>query len=66
MATPHASAVAALVWSQRPTCSNAIIRCALRRSALDLGDAGLDSSYGYGLIRAQAAVDSLAGGCACN
>lgn len=65
MATPHASAVAALVWSQRPACSNAVIRCALRASALDLGSHGLDTFFGYGLIQAKAAVDLLAGGCTC-
>lgn len=40
MATPHVSAVAALVWSQHPTCSNAVIRCALQASAADLGTPG--------------------------
>ena len=36
MATPHVSGVAALVWSQDPTCSNQDVRDALASSALDL------------------------------
>ena len=59
MATPHASAVAALVWSQKPTCTNAQIRCALQKSALDLGAKGRDANFGFGLVRAKAAVDYL-------
>lgn len=62
MATPHVSAVAALVWSKYPSLTNATIRNALTSTALDLGAAGRDTSYGYGLVRAKAAIDSLAGG----
>lgn len=61
MATPHASAVAALVWSAFPNKTNAEIRQALTASAEDLGDAGRDNYYGYGLIRAAAAIDYLGG-----
>jgi subtilisin family serine protease len=68
MATPHASAVAALVWASRPACSNTAIRCALQKSALDLGTKGRDDLYGYGLIQAQAAVNALpaTGACTCS
>lgn len=62
MATPHVSAVAALVWNMNPTKSNADIRKALQESALDLGTAGRDNSYGFGLVQAKAALDRLAGG----
>ncbi len=62
MATPHASAVAALVWSSKPTATNAEIRTALQSSALDLGTAGRDNSYGYGLVQAKAAITALGGG----
>ncbi|TLN00333.1 hypothetical protein FDZ74_16740, partial [bacterium] len=62
MATPHASAVAALVWSAAPTATNAEIRAALTSTALDLGAAGRDVYYGYGLVQAKAAIDSLGGG----
>lgn len=62
MATPHASAVAALVWSAVPTATNAEIRAALTSTAEDLGAAGRDVYYGYGLVQARAAIDALTGG----
>lgn len=61
MATPHVSAVAALVWSHFPSLSNVEIRDALAATAQDLGPAGVDNSYGYGLVQARAAVDFLGG-----
>ena len=60
MASPHVAAVAALVWSHYPQCTNAQIRNALADSAEDLGTAGRDNSYGFGLVQAKAAVDYLA------
>ncbi|MFC0252179.1 S8 family serine peptidase [Massilia consociata] len=60
MATPHASAVAALVWSYFPQCSAAQIRSTLAKSAEDLGAPGRDDKYGYGLVRARAAYDRIA------
>jgi serine protease len=62
MATPHVSAVAALVWSSNPTATNAEIRQVLRDTAEDLGAAGRDNYYGYGLVQAKAAIDALGGG----
>jgi subtilisin family serine protease len=59
MATPHVSAVAALVWSYFPTCSAAQLRASLDNSALDLGPAGRDVQYGYGLVQAKAAYDRI-------
>ncbi|MCS0629462.1 S8 family serine peptidase [Telluria mixta] len=59
MATPHVSAVAALVWSYFPTCTGAQIRTSLDNSALDLGTAGRDTKYGYGLVQAKAAYDRI-------
>ncbi|ATQ74354.1 peptidase S8 [Massilia violaceinigra] len=59
MATPHVSAVAALVWSYFPTCSGAQIRTSLGKSALDLGTAGRDTKYGFGLVQARAAHDRI-------
>jgi subtilisin family serine protease len=61
MATPHVSGVAALVWSNFPTKSNAEIRDALQKTALDKGAAGKDNSYGWGIVQAKAAYDLLAG-----
>ncbi|NNG25169.1 S8 family serine peptidase [Telluria aromaticivorans] len=59
MATPHVSAVAALVWSYFPGCTAAQLRTSLNNSALDLGPAGRDTQYGYGLVQAKAAYDRI-------
>lgn len=61
MATPHVSAVAAIAWSVNPLLTNDQIRKVLQSSAEDLGDAGRDNKYGYGLVQADAAVQ-MAGG----
>lgn len=62
MATPHVSGVAALVWSANPAWTNVQIREALNVTAQDLGAAGRDTSFGWGLVRAKAALDYLNGG----
>jgi subtilisin family serine protease len=62
MATPHVSGVAALIWSANPTWTNVQIRNALTSTAQDLGAAGRDTSYGFGLVRAKAALDQLNAG----
>nr|WP_126764232.1 S8 family serine peptidase [Pseudidiomarina halophila]RUO52111.1 peptidase S8 [Pseudidiomarina halophila] len=59
MATPHVAGVAALVWSHHTSCTNNEIRAALQASAKDLGAAGRDNAYGYGLVQTKAAVDYL-------
>ncbi|HEY0062150.1 MAG TPA: S8 family serine peptidase [Telluria sp.] len=59
MATPHVSAVAALVWSYYPSCTGAQIRASLTKSALDLGTAGRDTKYGFGLVQALAAKNRI-------
>jgi len=59
MATPHVSAVAALVWSCSPDLTNIELRTALDNTALDLGTAGRDVYYGFGLVQAKAACDSI-------
>jgi serine protease len=59
MATPHVAGVAALVWSHHPGCSNEDLRTALQTTAQDLGPAGRDNAYGYGLVQAKAAFDLL-------
>jgi serine protease len=57
MATPHVAAVAALVWSYNPSWSASKIRNALQATAEDRGTAGRDNYYGYGIVRAKAALD---------
>lgn len=60
MATPHVSAVAALVWSHFPKCSGKQIRQVLNASAAELGRPGRDPEFGSGLVQAKAAYDRLA------
>jgi len=62
MATPHVSGVAALVWSANPAATNAAVRSALESTALDLGAAGRDNNFGYGLVQAFDATEALLGG----
>jgi subtilisin family serine protease len=65
MATPHVSAVAALVWSHFPTCTAAQIRAHLTGSAENLEAAGRDVNTGFGLVQARAMYDRIASfGCA--
>ncbi|MBQ4861626.1 S8 family serine peptidase [Pseudoalteromonas sp. MMG013] len=65
MASPHVAGVAALVWSNHSQCTNVEIRNALNATAIDLGDAGRDHLFGYGLVQAKAAADYLTqNGCA--
>ncbi len=64
MATPHVSAVAALVWSHNLNCTAAQLRNSLNKSALDLGPVGRDTKFGFGLVQAKAADDRIkARGC---
>ncbi|MCU1244174.1 MAG: apr 1 [Acidobacteria bacterium] len=60
MATPHASGVGALVWAVAPNATAAQIQQAIQSSAHDLGNAGFDTVYGFGLVDALAAAKSLA------
>jgi len=59
MATPHVSGVAALLWSAHPTATNAEIRAAMQATAEDLGAAGRDNAYGFGLVQASDAMAYL-------
>ena len=65
MATPHVSAVAALIWSCHPTKTNQQIRNALTSTALDKGAPGRDNSYGFGIVRAKNALTGLGGPGSC-
>ncbi|MDX9955047.1 MAG: S8 family peptidase [Anaerolineae bacterium] len=60
MATPHVSAAAALVWAAFPEMSAAEVRAQLQSTALDLGVAGRDTSYGYGLLQTYEATGGTA------
>ncbi|UBV43542.1 S8 family serine peptidase [Deinococcus taeanensis] len=50
MATPHVSAAAAVVWAAKPTLTNAQLLSLLTSTARDLGTAGKDNNFGYGLV----------------
>lgn len=56
MACPHVTGTAALVWAKGPTLTNSEVRKILQDTATDLGTAGKDNQYGYGLVNAHAAV----------
>ncbi len=60
MATPHVSAVAALLYSLGVHSPDEI-RNILETTAIDLGSPGWDEYYGYGLINAYAAVQAAQG-----
>lgn len=60
MASPHAAAVAALVWGAAPNATAADVRNAMLTSAHDLGTPGQDVAYGFGLIDAVAATKLIA------
>jgi subtilisin len=62
-ATPHVTAVAALLMSagqidvnQDGLVNNLDVRLRLQQTAIDLGDEGRDEVYGFGLVDAAAAV----------
>lgn len=57
LATPVVSGVAALVMSANPALSPLQVAETIKRSAVDLGTAGYDPSYGFGRINAQDAVN---------
>jgi thermitase len=56
MASPHVTALAALVRSANPQLKNTEVYEIIRKSAQDLGDPGKDKYYGYGLIDVVKAV----------
>lgn len=56
MATPHAAALAALIWSRYPTWTAPRVAAALLDTAQDIATAGTDTASGCGRINAAAAV----------
>jgi subtilisin family serine protease len=59
MATPHASAVGALVWAVAPGATNEQVKQAIFSNAHDLGTPGRDDTYGNGLVDAFAAAKAI-------
>ncbi|WP_027480883.1 S8 family serine peptidase [Deinococcus pimensis] len=50
MATPHVSGAAALVWAAKPNLTARQVIDLLTATATDLGPAGRDDKFGYGLV----------------
>lgn len=57
MAAPHVSGALALLMERFPYLSNPQVRDVLLTTATDLGDAGVDAIYGWGLIDLQRAIE---------
>lgn len=56
MAAPHVAGLAALLMSQAPGISPANVEQIIKQTAKDLGAAGRDDEFGYGLIQPRAAL----------
>ena len=56
MATPHTTAVVALIWSANPTMTANNVETTLKNNCDDLGAAGYDTTFGYGRINADRAL----------
>ena len=61
-AVPHTAGAMTLLAGAFPQASVGELESALMASALDLGAAGADNSYGYGLVDVQAAYQMMASG----
>jgi subtilisin family serine protease len=56
MATPHVSGVAALIFGKNPNLTPSQVETIMERTATDLGVPNYDTTYGWGLVNAQAAL----------
>ncbi|GIK54282.1 MAG: hypothetical protein BroJett014_32550 [Planctomycetota bacterium] len=61
MAAPHVAGVAALMLAVNGALTPTNIRTLLTGTALDLGTSGYDAEYGFGLVRAEAALVAAGG-----
>lgn len=59
MAAPHVTGLVALIRAAKPSLNRAQIQAILQDTAQDLGQSGKDDQFGYGLIDAQKALDSI-------
>jgi autotransporter-associated beta strand protein len=59
-ATPLVSGAAALVWQKYPYFTNDLVRQTLLGTATDIGPAGVDSTFGYGLLNVGKAINGPA------
>jgi subtilisin family serine protease len=56
MATPHVSGVAALIFGKNPNLTPDQVETIMERTTTDLGVPNYDTTYGWGLVNAQAAL----------
>ncbi len=56
MASPQVAGIAALLIALKPTITRAEVQDALQKTAVDLGNPGFDTDYGWGMVNAQAAA----------
>ncbi|MBQ4897527.1 peptidase S8 [Paenibacillus sp. Marseille-P2973] len=61
MASPHVSALAALIRSVNPKLKNTEVMDIIRKNVIDLGDPGHDKYFGYGQIDVFSALESAQG-----
>lgn len=61
MAAPHVAGVAALLMAANPSYTAEAVRNRMNETALDLGVAGRDKLYGYGLVDASSALGLVPG-----
>jgi serine protease len=59
MASAHVAGVAAILFSKNPSASAKQVKDSMTSTAQDLGTAGRDTSYGYGLVDAFEALSAL-------
>ncbi|TVY09636.1 S8 family peptidase [Paenibacillus cremeus] len=62
MASPHVTALAALIRSANPNLKNTEVMQIMRDTAMDLGPKGRDKYFGYGLIDVVAALKAAQSG----
>ena len=62
MATPVTNGVASMIWAADPTLSNLEVEQILFETCFDLGQAGNDSTYGWGRVDVAAGVQAAADG----
>ena len=56
ISSPFVAGTAALVWARNPTFTNGQVRTQITFTALDRGQPGHDSKFGFGVVRADLAV----------
>jgi subtilisin family serine protease len=56
MSSPYVAGVAGLILSKNPNYNPAEVQELLKLNAMDLGTSGYDTTYGYGLVRADKVI----------